>query len=389
MSRTFSLALCALMSSAALAQFPDQSPPGQPVPGQPMPGQQMPGQPMPGQPAQPGPAQPGPANPMGEFANAPAPAWVKEGIRLTYKATAPQNGFGGGGGGGLVTIDIVSVARGEVGLDVRVYADPTGQGQMSVATTAGVVTPAGAGEYWVSPQALPRMAQQPPAGMRVQQGQMPFNGKNVAVFVVESQLMGRSVYDAQSGILLKNEGPQSSQELMDMRERKLPWVEGRPPSWLAKTKQLTYSGQMRMNQPGMPGQAANVMARYDVIGVGANMMATKRSIVFEQGGMQQAGPEAVMVFGASQAMGVWVPPLGLKQLRQGQVLDEDRPTGAKLSVSQVGRTQYGRNAATIVEESPAYVMYADYELETGILLYSTFVDKLSGTSIQLSFTDRR
>lgn len=344
---------------------------------------------QPGGQAPPGMQQPGGApNPLAAFANAPAPAWVKEGVRLTYKAAAAQQGMGGNGAG-LVTVDIVSVANGEVGLDVRVYADPTGQGALSIATVAGVVQPASVGEYWISPQALQRAAQQPVPGINVQQGQMQANGKNTTVFVVDSQQMGKGVYDAQSGILITSQSAQATQDLVEMRQRKLPWVEGRPPSWLAKTKQLTYSGQMMMNQPGMPPQGGSITARYDILGAGANMLAMKRSIVFDQGGMQQPGPEAIMVSGASQTMGLWVPPLALRQLRQGQLLDEDKSTGARLSVSQVGKMPYGRNAATIVEESPSFVMYADYELETGILLLSTFVDKSSGVTIQQTFTDRR
>lgn len=343
-------------------------------------------------------------------ANLSAPAWMKQGLRISYRtnvatqSTRPNN-EGGGAGAGIITVDIVAVAQGRVAYDTRFFVGGDANNPAVNSTAYGTVAPVGAtGVYWLHPQTLQQIIKNPPAGQKISGGLVEINGKQVNAVRVQQGEAAKDgqettiYYDPQSGIALqiltKSVGSGMTQTsytiLADTRERTLPWKMGRPPSWLSKYKRYTYTGGISMQMQGAPQMPATPLtAVAEVIEVGANYLAMKQTVQVGNlmgGGNQQPIVVPCVVHGAGQLGSCYLPPMELKQLRQGQVLDEDKVLNSKISVIGVGQTQYGRNVVTIAEDSPGFASYYDYELETGMLLASAYQNKTLNQTIQVILT---
>ncbi len=238
-------------------------------------------------------------------------------------------------------------------------------------------------DYWMSPQLLQKLEQQPPPNVEVRKAKLTLGGKQIPVFAVVARNSTTS-YDEESGVLLHHTNGQINTKLVELRQRKLPWLEGRPPAWLGRTKQFTYTGALRSaQQPDM-----QVTQTIDVLGLGPNTLVGKGSAVAGNAG-NSPPEERFIVSGSSQTDGYWLPPLDLKDLKQGQLIDEDRVVNARVTVGGIGRAAYGRNVVTIVEDAPGYSVISDFELETGILLMRTQAFKSFGMQITLSLTGLR
>lgn len=340
--------------------------------------------------------------------NAAPPGWVKEGMRLSYKiavaTTVNQPGApGAGGGAGIYTVDIVAMARGQVAIDTRFYVGgPDTQQAATMTSMNGQVVSAAACDFWIHPQQLANMLRAAPGGMKVNQAPLDLNGRQVQAIRVQagdanapgggSQTV--NYYEPQSGVLLQQQtraaGVQGAQNsvmtMVDMRERKFPWAMGRPPSWLAKFRKYTYSGNMQFILPGSDIQVppTPITISYDIINNGPNYIVARQTIQ-NQGQVAQA----TQVFGPTQFSSVYIPPLALRQLQQGQVVDEDKVLGTRTVVSGIGQAPYGRNVATIIEDGPGYTQICDYELETGIMLGTVVHNKVLNQVAQVALTEIR
>jgi hypothetical protein len=288
----------------------------------------------------------------------------------------------------VVTVDVVSLARGQAGLDVRSWIGG-GQQPLTLMKISGQFAPASAAEYWINPDVLKQTLAHPPQGIDASAAQLEINGKQVQTIRLKNAQGITYDYDPASGalIMLRSAAAPGQQgismTLLDMRQRKLPWAEGRPPSWLSKTKRYTYSGSMEAQNGAM-----QFSMTYDVVGAGPNAINVKRTMQAGPGG-PPADVVPSMVMGPTQFGGLFLPPLALKQLKQGQPLDEDKTLGTRMKVEFVGKTDYGRNVVTILEENEGYAQYCDYELETGILLLATVENKTAGQSAQIMLVGRQ
>ncbi len=400
MFRSAAICLCVLAWSNAGAQVFNPLDPGQGA-----------GQPQ--APAQPG-QVPGALQGMGNDVaanNAAAPAWVKEGMRLTYKSavatTVNQVGApGAGGGAGVYTVDIVALARGKVGLETRFYVGgPDTQQPATLSTTTGTLANASSCDFWIHPDQLARMLKTPPGGVKIAQMPLEINGRQIQTIRIQTGQAqpapaggaeSTGYYEPASGVLVqqltKTIGAQSTQSsimtMVEMRERKLPWSLGRPPSWLAKFKKYTYTGGVQFFIPGSDIQVppTPVTIMYEVTGNGPNYIVARQTV---QAGQAGGGGQSTLVFGPTQFCSIYLPPIELRQLRQGQVLDEDKTLGTRLVVSGVGQAAYGRNVATIVEDGPGYTQVCDYELETGILLAAMYQNKSLNQTVQVALSEVR
>ncbi|MCL5999183.1 MAG: hypothetical protein M1546_24435, partial [Chloroflexi bacterium] len=92
-----------------------------------------------------------------ELRRATAPAWLKEGVRVTYRfesaSIAQKEGAEGSSGAGFAQYDLVALDRQAAVTSVRMYTD-LGTGTLLPSMVLRFVDLPGAGEYWVNPKVL-------------------------------------------------------------------------------------------------------------------------------------------------------------------------------------------------------------------------------------------
>jgi len=347
-----------------------------------------------------------------EGKQAGAPEWLREGVRLTYRmSAAAMNVIGTGyetANSGIAHVDITSVAKGTASGNVsnwnRLLDAPGAAGGWVPSGSSGFSKPAGLGDFWAHPRVLVKAAEKLSADRfwKVERGPYEvFNKKVEAVTFTYAdpagQAVSRHVFDAQTGIALffgesrrQFPGavllPVTTIEFLSIRERKLPWIEGRPPAWIFKTKRLVFEGSRTISSPGGYPFQSGIRYTLDKSAQGPNFIAGQ--LKMEQEGVQ---PQmSFVVSGASSASGFWLPPLGLQEVarnfRGAEVeIDADPVTGARTAVVFTGVAPHGRNVVTLREQTGGYASWSDYEVETGILIQWTTQIHALFTSVQVFF----
>lgn len=332
------------------------------------------------------------------------PKWLKEGIRLSYESGDSIRGRGpnssGSGGLGIAQIDIVAVGRKQTAMSMRtLLADPTNPSQYGLGMSmASIVEHGRGGVWWIHPTVLKAgldFHKSGSAGWQASAGQIDGpNGKKIngVIFTYdkfkEDGVYVAMQYELERGILVNyvsrtrtdNTDAGATHKLLNVRKRTMPWFEGRPPAWIFKTKSLTYSGASTMRIPYGQPMSQPFRVTLPVTHRGANFIACKLA-------NQQPGQNSYMVSGPSMGSGLWVPPLGIRNLKQGQVLDKDPIAKSQTFVHFVGRSNYGRNIVTISEKGTGFSWFADFELETGAMLKST-LNKDNTQTISMTFAGR-
>ncbi len=342
------------------------------------------------------------------------PAWLKEGVRLTYRVSGSGQSLSGprrgGASVGLAHVDFTSLAEGAASGVVVSWATvqpaPGAAGGWVPTTTNGFTGPAGCGEFWAHPEVLRRAAEYLTGspGWEVQRG--PFEGGGRKVEAVsftrqgdEGLSISRFVYEAETGLALLIDKSSRTQirgdwqtlavfEYLGRRERKLPWIEGRPPSWLGKCRRLVFEGRRVTAVPGSPEYANPARSVFEISGHGLNCLFGRQSV--EQQGSGPGQP-VFMVSGGSGTGGFWLPPLALREIDRAfsgteMEIDADPWTGARTAIVFKGQAPHGRNVITVLDQTPAYRSWSDYEIETGILVHMTTQVYALYSTIQFWFT---
>jgi len=355
------------------------------------------------------------------------PPWMKEGTRLCWEvassayvsATQPRD-TPHTSGAGILTGDVVSLIgrQAVIATRVQVYND-SGMGQRALAAVSveeGFVGPAAqGGKFWVHPDILAKAFRNWPVVKPDDQGAYdnwgatrgPYEWNGRQVMAMQWTLGGgkylqyeRFVYDEKTGILLfQMSAPKkttadtrqatSVYKFLSVRDRQLPWAMGRPPAWLARIAAYEYSGSIRVEIPGLPPQAMPISATLTRASVGNNFIMWKYATDPNTPGGAAAGAGPLLVAGPTQTGGLWLPPLEIPKLRQGMLVDRDGTLGATVTVSYVGRSNYGRNIVQVTEDASGYTQYCDYERETGILLAVQLRDKILNKTTEVYFTGKQ
>jgi hypothetical protein len=337
---------------------------------------------------------------------------MKEGLRLVFEsgsASIPKRDQNGqlvsSAGAGYTTLDIVSLIGNDVAVSIRSLIGAINGNPYGPPSGTGTVFKAGwGGEFWVDPGVLKKAYENHSRGdtWQVARGPMTVGGQSVQVmsFKAGGGKTDRSeltyIFDEASGILVTQttriRKPDMSWHLsgysrfLSMRQRNLPWAEGRPPAWLARISAYEYSGSQVWEIPGTPPNPIPVRLNFVRQKVGPNYVVLQARV---PGASTGGTPPPQLVSGPTMVGGLWLPPLKISALRANQVIDEDPVTREKVYVQFKGRTQYGRNVVTIVSEAAGYITYADYEIETGMLLLMTSKDRVLNMSVQLKFTGKQ
>lgn len=327
-----------------------------------------------------------------------APDWLKEGVRISFRlSTGTPNETGdrlASAAQGVLQLDVSSLAKGKasglMGNWGEIQPSMGAPGGWALVGSTGFSTVAGFGEFWVHPKLLDQAIEHLKDSDYWKAGKGPYQsgGKSVdaVMFTGTSQdgrLMQRYVYDARSGIALfistsQRKNPQgtflpvSITEFLVMRQRQFPWLEGRPPSWLTKFRRYVYDGRQVTSIPNAYETQIAARVTFDVSDRGPNWIAGQMTQETQGYGSQSV----YRLSGSSATNGFWLPPLGIRdaarQFRGTPIeIDRDPITGATVQIVAAGQGQHGRNVVTIQEQTPGYVSWADFEIETGVLILFT------------------
>ena len=381
---------------------------------------------------------------MPELKTAPAPAWVKPGMRIAFAGVdGVTPGAGGiliatpdgrfklqngqsveasklftGAGRGIMVADIVAVHDDAVVLEIRsnVY-----NGTAAILTAASenglATTPGAASGGWIHPDVLQKHIDANGPNVTVQR--MPYTaaGKSynaIGMQTITAQGSSATVYDLESGLLLHssttsttatqtardNQGNpvtgggqtyMTNGTLAEIRETKSPWEQGRLPKSLDGVHQLTFDGQQVIQMPGivpMPPSAVRIV--YKVTGRGSDFMQVHRTFVVAIGATRTPF-ETDIVSGPAQLMPLAVDPTDLSKLRQGQQLDSDPVTKAVISVSFIGHGPRGNNVVAITEAIPGedqqHIEFV-YDRETGLVIQMSLTNPFLHQVTQVALTGK-
>lgn len=358
------------------------------------------------------------------IARAPRPAWLKEGVRLTFlsaSAALPTRGPDGKvtapAGRGLTQLDFVGVAGGKTAVALRSYAEGVGalgagpKGYQLIGET-GMVAAVGFGDFWVEPGLLRKVAaaQGPESPWKVIQGPYPAaDGRKVQAISFATgggaQDLSRTsyVYDATTGILISmsesrrrslNEDLRGTavNQLLAVRDVTWPWAgDATPvPGWIPSTREIDYRGTRIITVPGAMQSEFAVSFRVTLRDPGPRWIVTSTTETYQMPGFPPVTSAPVTrVAGPSQVGGTYIHPRALAKLRPSQELDRDPHTGSRITVEHVGPGQNGRPVVTIKEETTYSLLIMDYDLTSGALVLSTFQDRILNISTQVALTGRR
>jgi hypothetical protein len=311
-----------------------------------------------------------------DLRDAPAPDWLQTGARVTYRvqsATIPQvQDQQGAAGAGYAQYDVVAVDQGLVVANAKLYLDTTDGAAVLPSLVFPVLGLPGVGEFWLNQQALANAEQVATDELAVARmdktiEQVTYHG--VYFEYKHEDTRYAWMYDDQTGLLLfssyaiggENDATRQLGQVTFMAQRQLglPWHDGRVPAWVARTRQLHYSGTFETAVSGAAVPGIDASADVTLQDHFAHWCAYSLS-----GGVQGAQRSTVArLTGGDQLFdGLWLAPEALEMLTDGQTLDTDPITGAAITVARDPRT------VTLTETGQRYQTALTYDRNDGRLL---------------------
>jgi len=364
-----------------------------------------------------------------ELQTAPAPNWLRPGMRLSYYSALanvpgtdeywqrdpngnwvdPQTGEHykkatpgqetAGAGNGYTQVTVVAMDQQQVVLEVRAYGYPKYTGPLALISASSVVTIPGFGQdWWANPAVLQRARNGTFGGLTVLRMNHSMGGNTYPVLRIQFEstslsneftgiggelrtgsLKSRNVlaYDLNSGALLFGATAAPTVKavtytectLKSSRRVSVPWAGQPAPAWLNQVRVLNYQGALQVPYGARP-VSAPISASFTVLQRGRDWA----QFLFKSA---LAGPipsipqtvQANLVTGSAQFGGLWVPPNGLQALRTGQILDQDPVTGFTVSVDRVDG-----DTVSISETNSIQRIDFTYQRSSGLMLQYSKVD---------------
>lgn len=362
------------------------------------------------------------------------PEWVKPGVRVTFysaSASVPENYYDliedsnggwedpttgkryrkdeavGSGGEGFMQLDVVAVGKTGVALQGGMYLiTQRGEPNTLLKFHANGFTACASGpaDYWVHPKLLAGATEFHTPQFFMLKGNYDLFGTAVPslcivtrkpdfyssqAFDLKSGLLVASTVSSQgkvAGVRLPGEDPPRGNKsitvtrLINVRQMKLPGLDGANPDWAMRVKRMRYVGQVTIAVPG----AVTVQGPAQVVATfgerGTSWAHYTTDLQFNIGGLPQQVPGDGI---ASPMGGFWIDPAAYRDVKPDQVLDDDPITHIRTRVSRV---QAGR--ISVVVEGPGVGTESIYDATNGMLLafsitrptaYQTFQFQLQGT----------
>jgi hypothetical protein len=373
---------------------------------------------------------------MPDLRSAPAPGWLKAGMRLSYYSAAasvrgarhyytqdpngnwvdPQTGqkysqgeVASASGHGFTQLTVVYVDQSVAVVDSRSYGLTNLNGPLVLLSSTGFVgVPGAGGDFWLHPQALAKAVGLRGQGLAVLRMPYTIEGRQFRAIRFESRgetSYASWVFDEDTGILLRSgtstqgapmQGPVAQGDsrggntlltqntVRDAHAINVPWMFGAAPAWVAQSRLLRFDGKYTMRVPGNPRVSIPFAATFE-----RQFSASSWARYVFRVYSQAENTEVVRVYGSAQIGGLWISPDAVGQLRAGQVLDNDPITGVVATVSQVTRTSQGVEVVVITEEGSGLRLDYAYDRRDGGMLYYSQIDKVLNTQGELFLVQRR
>jgi hypothetical protein len=312
-----------------------------------------------------------------ELSDMPAPAWLKEGMRVTYKVTsasvAQKPGLNGSGGEGYSQYDLVAMENNTAVSSMVLFTNLNGAIQPSLVMRT--VNVPGAGDYWINPAVLKNAERAAGNGMQVSKTPYKMGNKtyDATRFQYETQDASYGwVFDNASGVMLfytsaiGNDNSDYKQlvqiTLVQRRQLRLPWrvnPKSTVPGWATQGAQLSYTGTYGLALPDstVPSLGVNVVAKITGSNPRWTDVEVQSTVQDQPNSAEQRATGVVQPFD-----GYWLPAEALRGLRDGQVIDRDTVTGATITAA--------RDQATIrlTETGLSFTTVLTYNAQNGMLV---------------------
>ena len=335
-----------------------------------------------------------------ELKRLPAPNWLKEATRMTYRfesaTIAQKEDAKGSTGAGLMQYDLVALDEDLALTSVKFYADTVdGRSVVPSLVTSGRGIPS-AGDTWINPSVLKDAERAASDKMKV--ARMPYKTGNATYQAVRFQYEDKGVlyvwmFEAKTGLLLfyrhalgsETDATRqlSSLTLVSRRQLKLPWRNGSRPAWARIGTRLNYEGEYNVLIPDTPATGLPYTSRALVRRTGGDWCLVQLTAAVAG----RADVDVERATGAAQLFdGLWLAPEALKALsgKKG-VIDRDPATGARISVSHArgGITELTETGAayrsTLSYDRSGALIAIDQEIQNGIM----------ATRVELKLTSRK
>lgn len=313
-----------------------------------------------------------------ELRDAPAPEWLRLGMRVTYRvqsATIAQAaGEEGSTGAGYLQYDFVALDEQAAVSTVRLDLDEVnGNGVIPFMTLPSAGIP-GAGDFWIAPEVLRDAERVASDKLEVVRGPADLEGHTYQAVRFEYRDEGvffAWLFEEETGLLTfyreeigTETDPKRQVTLMWLvgeRTVKLPWRGGTLPGWVEEGARLDYTGSYIWGSPaaGVPDTTLPSSVSVDLSRCGKTWCAV--DLTSKVQGQPQV--HSTRMVGAAQIFDAfWLPPEALDVLEDGQVLDRDPVTGARISVER-----HGDGTIVLTEEGAAYAIALVYDERDGML----------------------
>jgi hypothetical protein len=361
-----------------------------------------------------------------KLSRAPAPAWVRPGVRLTYYGASatvagagkewkidPEGGFQtpdgqrwsgadkvGGAGQGFTLYDIVGAGADKVAMATSSYVLIPGSAPSLSTTGVAFGNPGAAGDLWANPDVLKKLANRSGGGLHVYRAPYKIGGeskRSVWIYTTTSSGNTLYIYEEATGLMIhyssatsggpspvigSTEGSNTpnaflvTATLVAKRNVAPPWANDPPPSWVAGIHSLDFSGTTTTFIPGSPSLNLPASSRMTVASRGPGWVRFKT--VFTLGGGRGAPGQTSQTdaISGAYALGVWINPRALAKLRPGQQIDHDPATGVSVTVSQPASTPRGKTMTVITISNAVDKTDLGYDQANGMLVYVNQVQRV-------------
>lgn len=310
-----------------------------------------------------------------ELRQAPAPAWLRPGVRLTYNSAfatfARDIDDPTPSGAALIQFDVVAQDRRSVVSLTTMYSTQI-QGQPPAGLGYEVALP-GVGAFWFSPQVLAHAEDAAFEDFTVNRLTIEVDGETYAVVRMQATT-GRSdevwEFETDTGILVFHQqvlygadGEKTSGSYMTLagrRQVKLPWRFGSVPKWVKPGVELDLGGTQMMDLGSPPYIRLPMNVNLSINKVGSLWSEYNQATWFN--GRQIA--QTASATGVAQILGgMWLPPEALGVLKAGTILDRDPLTGLVTRVDEAGTRQI-----IVSGQGPNYMIRYTYDARSGRLI---------------------
>ena len=344
-----------------------------------------------------------------ELSTLPAPAWVKEGARVTYhmaSATinlqapakgpqealptatpqafihkagvariAQQPGQDGSAAEGYIQYDLVAKDDSSVVSSMCLFSR-FNETVLVPSLVLRTVDLPGVGDYWINPAVLKNADRVAGNGLVVVRMPYKIGLKTYNTTRFQYKMTGAEYnwqYDNVTGLLLlysssidnnkTNSQTLSQLTFVQQRQLTLPWhvtAYSTIPVWATEDKQMTYQGTYGLSladgttlQPiamRLVARITNANLRWTDIQVQSTLQGQQPSTTLRATGVYQP------------FNGYWLPAEALRSLRNGQVVDRDPITGVKITAAR------GQGTVSLTETGASFTSQLTYDAQTGMLI---------------------